>query len=38
MEKLYDLPDKNLLEVNQVMKNHIQVEDASLLRHGPLCF
>jgi hypothetical protein len=38
MEKLYALPNKNLLEINQVMKNHIQVEEASLLRNGPLCF
>jgi hypothetical protein len=38
MEKLYALPNKNLLEVNQVMKNHIQVEEANLLRHGPPCF
>jgi hypothetical protein len=38
MEKLYALPNKNLLEVNQVMKNHIQVEEANLLPHGPPCF
>jgi hypothetical protein len=33
--KLYALLDKSLLKVKQVMKNHIQVEEADLLRHGP---
>jgi hypothetical protein len=29
--KLYALLDKSLLKVKQVMKNHIQVEEADLL-------
>ena len=36
--KLYALVDKSLLKVNQVMKNHIQVENASLVQHGPPYF
>jgi hypothetical protein len=33
--KLYTLPDRSLLKVKQVMKNHIRVEDANLLRYRP---
>ena len=27
-----------MLKVKQVKKNHIRVEEASMLRHGPPCF
>jgi hypothetical protein len=33
--KLYTLPDRSLLKMKQVMKNHIRVEDANLLRYRP---
>jgi hypothetical protein len=36
--KLYTLPDRSLLKVKQVMKNHIRVEDANLLRYRPFFF
>lgn len=32
-KKFYTLPDRSLLKVKQVMKTHIQVEDANLLRY-----
>ena len=37
-KKLYVLLDKNLLKVKQVIENHIQVKEVSLLRHEPSCF
>jgi hypothetical protein len=35
---MYALPDTSLFKVKQVMKNHIQVEEASMLRHRPPYF
>jgi len=36
--KIYAFTNKSLLKVNLVMKNHIWMEEASLVRHGPPCF
>jgi len=36
--KLYTLLDKSLLKVKQIMKNHIRVENACVLRYGPPYF
>jgi hypothetical protein len=33
--KIYILPDRNLLKVKQVMRNHIQMEEANSLQHRP---
>jgi hypothetical protein len=35
LRKLYTLPDKSLLKVKQIMKNHIRVENVCVLRYGP---
>jgi hypothetical protein len=37
-KELYALPNRSLLKVKQAMKNHIQVEKKSDLRHGPSRF
>jgi hypothetical protein len=34
-KNLYALLDRSLLKVKQAMKNHIWVEEASMLRYGP---
>jgi hypothetical protein len=37
-KELYALPKKILLKVKQAIENHIQVEEASVLHHGPSSF
>jgi hypothetical protein len=37
-KNLYALLGRSLLKVKQAMKNHIWVEEASMLRYGPLYF
>lgn len=34
----YALPNRSLLKVKQAIENHIQVEEASVLHHGPSSF
>lgn len=34
----YALPNRSLLKVKQAIKNHIWVEEASVLRYVPPCF
>jgi hypothetical protein len=33
--KIYTLPNKSLLKVKQIMKNHIRVENTCVLQYGP---
>jgi hypothetical protein len=35
---LYALLERNLLKLKEVIENHIWVEEASIMRHEPLCF
>jgi len=37
-ERLYTLNDKTRIDVKQVMKNHIQVEKASVTKQDHHCF
>jgi hypothetical protein len=37
-QRLYTLSYRSLLKVKQVMENHVQVKEASLLRHRPPSF
>lgn len=37
-KNIYALPDRSLLKVKQVMKNHIRVEDVSVLQYKTLYF
>jgi uncharacterized protein (DUF111 family) len=37
-ERLYTLNDKTRIDVKQVMKNHIQVEEVSVTKQDHHCF